>query len=350
MGEHAASVVQVRDASAQERLQLWSRTIRMIRDHPLTGVGLGNWRIVIPIYGAEGLRSDTGTIHFQRPHNDLLWVASETGILGGVLYLAVFASVVVLAVCAMARAPARHDRVVLALMVLGVSCYFLDSLFSFPKERVAHSVYLALLVGTVLSFYREGGERTAAVSLSSRWTRLIALLVWITALVAGRFAWSRTSAEVHLRRALEARAVQNWPQMVAELDHIDRRYYVIDPSSAPVAWYRGVAHFEMGDTTAALADFRRAQAVHPNHVHVLNNIATCQTLRGEFEEAVRNYERAIELAPRFEEARTNLGALLHRLGKDQQAYDVLEPAAGYATSPRFTECLRVVKNALGMQN
>src|SRR6185295_18640894 len=64
MREQAGSIVQLENASVHERLQLWSRTLRMIRDHPLTGVGLGNWRVVLPTYGMEGLRSATGTLHF----------------------------------------------------------------------------------------------------------------------------------------------------------------------------------------------------------------------------------------------------------------------------------------------
>jgi O-antigen ligase len=350
MRDHVGSLVQLRHASIQERLQLWTRTIRMIREHPLTGVGLGNWRVVVPKYGTEGLRSDKGTLHFQRPHNDFLWAASETGLLGGVLYIAVFMTVLGLAVSAMARAPSMHDRVVLALMLLGVSCYVLVSVFSFPKERIAHSVYLALLIGTVLSFHRDAGGRPAAWAFSKRWTMAIVVLVWIVTLIAGRFALPRYNAEVHLRRAFEARAVKNWPLMLTHLDRIDRRYYIMDPTSTPVAWYRGVAHFEMGEAAAALADFRSALEVHPNHVHVLNNIATCHTLRGEHDDAVRTYKRAIAIASRFEEARINLGFLLHSLGRDEEAYEVLAPSAGYATSPRFRECFRLVKTALGLEN
>jgi lipoprotein NlpI len=242
-----------------------------------------------------------------------------------------------------------HDRVVLTLMLLGVSCYGIDSLFSFPKERIAHSVYLALLIGTLLSFPRVAGGGPAALSLSRRWTLAIAVLASATTLIAGRVALSRYRAEVHLRRAFEARAVGNWQQMVAHLDRIDRRTYDMDPSSAPVAWYRGVARFEMGDQAGAFDDFRNALEVHPNHVHVLNNIGTCQTLSGEHDDAVRTYKRAIELAPRFEEARINLGLVLHSLGRDREAYEVLAPSAADATSPRFRECFGLVKAALGLE-
>jgi hypothetical protein len=37
------------------------------------------------------------------------------------------------------------------------------------------------------------------------------------------------------------------------------------------------------------------------------------------------------------------------MGRDQEAYDVLEPGTTYATSPRFTECLRLVRTALGLK-
>ena len=85
-------------------------------------------------------------------------------------------------------------------------------------------------------------------------------------------------------------------------------------------------------------------------MHVLNNIATCQTLQGEYNDAVRTYRKAIEIAPRFEEARINLGFLLHNSGRDQEAYDVLAPCAGYVTSPRFRECFRLVRTALGLED
>jgi O-antigen ligase len=349
MGEHVASIVQLGHASVQERLQLWSRSLRMIREHPFIGVGPGNWRVALPAYGMAGLRSDTGTLHFQQPHNDFLWVATETGVVGGALYLAVFASLLVLGVSATMRARSLHDRLVIVLVLLGLSCYLVDSLFSFPKERVAHTVYLALLIGTLLSFQRRAADSPAARSFSRGWTLAIVVLAAATSLVAGRFALARYRAELHLRRALEARAAKNWPLMVAHLDRIERRFYVMDPSSAPVVWYRGVARFEMGDRAAACDDFRTALEVHPNHVHVLNNLATCQTLGGEHDEAIRNYRRAIEIAPRFEEARVNLGSLLHSLGRDREAYEVLAPSAPEATSPRFQECFRLVRAALGLE-
>jgi Flp pilus assembly protein TadD len=172
----------------------------------------------------------------------------------------------------------------------------------------------------------------------------------MTLLLSVQFAWMRYRGEVHLRRALQARAAKNWPSMAEHLDRIDRRYYAMDPSSAPVAWYRGVARFEIGDRAGALLDFTTARTVHPNHAHVLNNIATCQTLLGQSAEAVESYAKAIAMAPRFEEARVNLAFLLHSLGRDQEAYDQLAPIAATATSARFRDCLHLVRTAIAQKS
>jgi O-antigen ligase len=77
-------------SSIDERLVLWAKTWQMIQDHPVLGVGLGNWKIAIPGYGVAGLRSELGIVHFQQPHNDYLWVLAESGPLALFSYLAIF--------------------------------------------------------------------------------------------------------------------------------------------------------------------------------------------------------------------------------------------------------------------
>jgi len=72
--------------STRQRYEVLQNAIRIIRDHPVVGVGLG-------AYGLANFRYNPalGTLD---THNTYLHILAETGVLGLVLYLAIVASVI----------------------------------------------------------------------------------------------------------------------------------------------------------------------------------------------------------------------------------------------------------------
>ena len=83
------------ERNISHRFAFWENSLEMIQEHPLSGVGHANWRLHFPKYGLE--KTDTqvmnGLAGIQRPHNDLLWILSEQGVIGLLLYLAMLAMV-----------------------------------------------------------------------------------------------------------------------------------------------------------------------------------------------------------------------------------------------------------------
>ncbi|MEY2780467.1 MAG: hypothetical protein RL307_171 [Pseudomonadota bacterium] len=67
--------------SQGQRLNYWARSIDMVRDQPILGVGLGAWRMNYLKYG--GLQSDAPS----NPHQQYLLMAAEGGVIGLVLLL-----------------------------------------------------------------------------------------------------------------------------------------------------------------------------------------------------------------------------------------------------------------------
>ena len=88
--KHTAGIVTFDQGSTKDRLELWTRTIQLIKEKPLFGHGLSDWKIEMLKYGNKGLVSEDNNTFYQRPHNDFLWIMSETGIIGILLYLAIF--------------------------------------------------------------------------------------------------------------------------------------------------------------------------------------------------------------------------------------------------------------------
>lgn len=68
-----------------ERLLLWQSSVEIIKDYPLTGIGLGNFN---EVYNKEGYISDKARFpHLSSPHNIFIHLCVETGVVGLFLFV-----------------------------------------------------------------------------------------------------------------------------------------------------------------------------------------------------------------------------------------------------------------------
>lgn len=65
------------------RKELWEVTTRMIKDHPLLGVGVGAYQYAYPRYDQS-----SGILRAEQAHNDYLQIVVDAGVVGGILALA----------------------------------------------------------------------------------------------------------------------------------------------------------------------------------------------------------------------------------------------------------------------
>jgi len=80
------------DPSAKVRIATWKAGINMIKHHPFLGVGAGNYNDLFVYYvrgGFAGERKEISKLAYSRMsiHNIFLQIASETGLIGGGLFL-----------------------------------------------------------------------------------------------------------------------------------------------------------------------------------------------------------------------------------------------------------------------
>jgi len=126
------------------RLFIWEKSLEIIKDEPITGVGAGNWMLYIPKYFARNFEH-LEALGWRQPHNDYLWIASEKGIAALVIYIAAFICLLwyLLKVIKNKDDTIGVDSKVLALLLLsGVLAFLADSFFSFPYERIDVMVLL----------------------------------------------------------------------------------------------------------------------------------------------------------------------------------------------------------------
>jgi len=294
--------------SLNERMLLWQKSYEMINDNKILGVGLGQWKIALAAYGkiekTEASHTGIREILFQRPHNDFIWILSEAGILGLICHLSFFFTIIFYIVRIVGKTKDTDRKVFSIFMLFGIVGYMIISFFSFPKERIFHQLFLMLITAGVVCEY----HRLYPIKRKVVYPKVLSLNISLPILLAVciLFGYARLESEIHSREALSARKAKHWDRVIHEINKADSWYYNMDPVSTPLSWYRGMANFSLGRISEALKDFKRASEIHPNHIHVLNNLGTCYALREDYPKARDYYQRTLAVSPGYREARVNL--------------------------------------------
>ena len=123
----------------------------LISEHPLRGVGTGNWKVQVLKY--EG--PETGEhIYMYKNHNDFLENFAETGIFGGLLFIGIFILVFFNFIKAFFKAKKGEAESYkwLFLPAFGLFCYSFDAMFNFPADRPEIAAFFAIFVGAGIAF------------------------------------------------------------------------------------------------------------------------------------------------------------------------------------------------------
>ena len=79
------------DGSNLGRFDVWTSSINMFKDHPVTGVGIGQWRTIYE----SSYRLPTENQHLYHAHNNFIQLLGEVGLLGLLGVLIFYGSIII---------------------------------------------------------------------------------------------------------------------------------------------------------------------------------------------------------------------------------------------------------------
>lgn len=317
-GLNAENVDDLLQSSVNKRLHMWYHTSRMIEESSVSGKGLASWKLILPRYGPISPEGQQGLRYAQRPHNDFLWVLSETG-LGG--YIG-FVSLFLLALCYLVLAYFETGRTELLAWLFALVGYLIISSFSFPKERIVHQFLLALILAFAVIEFRK--RNTLLFWKMSPLPVVILVIAGVTlSSYTAYVSMKRMQGEAMTVEVYRASAVSNPKKMVSAASEAINEYYTIDPASTPIPWYRGVGWYQQGNAIEAAEAFEEGVLYNPNHIPSFNNLGSTYVQLGQPEKAIEAYQEALKISPRFTEALCNLSAVYYNLGQNDDAYSTI---------------------------
>ncbi len=279
------------------RLADWLIAADMLFQHPLLGVGIGNYKLRFTDHQAVFLARPTGRPYLDREfpraeqaHNDFVQWAAETGLAGGVLMLAALLAFLMTALRGVTRA-APSERVVRLALFAGVIAICVDALLLFPFHLPATAVLAATAAGLLCAPALQPEARSYRIS------RRLALGFSVAAIAGLVFLLFACWRDVTADRAfiLGRRALLQRDTAGAKADFFRSRSLGL-PAPGQVSYHLGTIAESENDLRFAAAYFEEAQRRQPSPVAYLK-AARYRILRGDTAGARDLIQVLVHLAP-----------------------------------------------------
>jgi O-antigen ligase len=222
------------------RSHIWKAATAVIKDHPITGVGYGNWKIASIPYEQNDYSDFTISLH---AHNDLLETTGELGIFGGLAYLLIFVFAAWYSLKnLLSKKIASEKKLFLLVSAIGLAGYFVDAMLNFPMERTTMQLYFALLfaLNCLANFELSGKLHYKTAKIASPYLIIAAFVlipaVYVTyqtyeSLVVQGYTYEDIGAETPVNTWNEVNdkfpAIPNITQTGIPIDGVKGRYLML---------------------------------------------------------------------------------------------------------------------------
>jgi len=134
------------------RLPAWRNTIEMIKDHPIIGVGVGQWQAKYPLYYDRVMKDIifNESTRLKRLHNEYLEMFANVGVVGYVFLLWI-SWLMIKIVWHILRDCDNGYRIQVLGLTLGVIGFLVVSIFSFPIRVFFPAFLLFVFIGIIAS-------------------------------------------------------------------------------------------------------------------------------------------------------------------------------------------------------
>lgn len=334
------------------RVLVWQATMEMIKEKPFHGVGAGNWQIHIAPY-CKGMFVEIKELNWGRPHNDFLWVWAEKGLFGLLLYLSLFTITLIYLFRVFFRGSDIKYRVLALLLAGGVISYLSPSFFSFPYERINHTVYLALFMAAAVVLNRK--VKTAKVYRPPHKPFLAIAVVMLGFGII--YGYHSVRMEVYMKRTISSEKSERFEDAIYWANKSKNPFRSLNPMSYPPEYYVAKSDYEIGKRLLAsgqedagnarideaLRGFEKTLEIFPGNVWTISRMGLIYIDRKEHEKALESIDYMLELVPTLKQELKAKASIQYQMGDYHGAIE------SFKRIPRYEKDKEIVRNIEGLE-
>ncbi len=308
--------------SVNDRLSIWKKTTELIKDKPLTGVGVSNWNINILNYGSKGLAWANGDYVPDRVHNIYLQTIADSGFPGLIIFLTYWVLLIIAAFISVKRSADLTQKIISICMIAGLGAVATDGMFSFPFERVEHTLYITLMSGIILANYFKASAITETNSIKGKhWLFWIMLLI---AVVNIFMTFKRKQFESALYKVKSTEGLKQPQNLIGYVGEGVNDFVMLDPTGLSLEAKEAMAYRDLKQYPQALEVMKKAMRLNPASPMLYNNLGTIYTEMENYPEAIKAYEGGLKLAPDFVIIKKNLAINYFNNNEFEKAISMVE--------------------------
>lgn len=285
---------------------IWRDTIKMWLSKPIFGVGIGKFHIEFVKFASEDLRKIWPQKSFiiNDAHNEYFQILSESGIVGFVLFLL---PIFLFFYDTLKKVKLQKDlsqKILINSLLSGCLAVLVQNFFSVDMRFIISSVYLFITMGITLSITDE--MKYKELIFNSREIKVVSLLVFF--IISGLVSFSKKS--------LSFFSVLHISQKGVVLEFDDNGFgllqIILRPYLANYKLSKEKDFFDEKVVNAAetLQELEKLKEKYPDKAIIYEKIAWIYAKERQFDKAIQNYLKAIELNPNSYAAYNNLGNIM----------------------------------------
>ncbi len=248
-----------RQNSGRTRELDWSVALEMLKARPITGVGLGNYKLAFLSFKAAFLETSRGSTYADlqisraaQAHGDYVQVAAELGGLG-ILILLCFLGVLAVSIWRRLRQNRDEaDRLDILLFSSGLIVFLVHALVSFPAHLPTSMMMVLVLLGLIHA-PAYGETSVTTVRLKKRGTMVTLAVVTVVGVVVSVFALSDLRANMLMGAGIQKLQLGE----VGEGRELLERSIRLDFAPRQTYYHLATVHNQLGNHEEALANYEK---------------------------------------------------------------------------------------------
>lgn len=301
------NVIIEKKRSVIHRLLMWETSLQMISNSPITGKGIGNYRLYYPFYQAK-LINDPANKQYDyvvtwMPHQNYLLIAAETGLPGLLFFL--LAIIFFYKISWNLIFIKKSKNPVPIGIISGVTALLVASFFNTFYNIPTTTLYFFFFLFVLNNYYQSNQKY---FYIKGDFLKLFTLLILII-LIFNLIMDSKTIiSNVYLKQANKHAKNKNYNKAIEYYENIIKLKPVELCPQMDVSYYyfAAEAYRETRNFEKAKQYYFKDLEINPYCPEVNNMLGAILGQIGNIEESIKKLEMSIYVAPHYEAAYINL--------------------------------------------